>query len=92
MTKTFPHRARVDTELDKLIAQGILELIDHAKWEIPIVTPIKTDGSIRICADYKVTLNCALQKNAYPVPVVQHLRHSLEEGKVFAKLDLDQAY
>lgn len=38
------------------------------------------------------TLNWALQKSAYPVPVVQHLLHSLGEGKVFAKLDLVQAY
>lgn len=47
----------VDTELDKLIAQGTLELVDHARWEMPIITPLKADGSIHICADYKCTLN-----------------------------------
>lgn len=29
---------------------------------------------------------------AYPMPVVQHLLHSLGNGRVFAKLDLAQAY
>uniref|UniRef100_A0A670HPH4 Gypsy retrotransposon integrase-like protein 1 n=1 Tax=Podarcis muralis TaxID=64176 RepID=A0A670HPH4_PODMU len=88
----FALKAKVDEQLDKLIAQGVLEPVDHAKWETPIVTPVKPDGSVRICTDYKCTINKALQQHAYPVPVVQHLLHSLGEGKVFAKLDLAQAY
>ncbi|XP_026536196.1 uncharacterized protein K02A2.6-like, partial [Notechis scutatus] len=88
----FPLRPKIDKQIDKLIKQGVLEPIDHARWETPIVTPVKLDGSVRICGDYKATLNCALQQSAYPVPVVQHLLHSLGGGKVFAKLDLAQAY
>ncbi|XP_026537681.1 uncharacterized protein K02A2.6-like, partial [Notechis scutatus] len=88
----FALKPKIDEQLDKLIAQGVLEPIDHARWETPIVTPIKPDGSLRICGDYKATLNHALQQSAYPVPVVQHLLHSLGGGKVFAKLDLAQAY
>ncbi|XP_058041463.1 uncharacterized protein K02A2.6-like [Ahaetulla prasina] len=88
----FALKPKIDREIDKLVNQGILVPVDHAKWETPIVTPIKPDGSIRICADYKATLNKALQKSAYPVPVVQHLLHSLGHGQVFAKLDLAQAY
>ncbi|XP_058049000.1 uncharacterized protein K02A2.6-like, partial [Ahaetulla prasina] len=88
----FALKPKIDREIDKLVSQGILVPVDHAKWETPIVTPIKPDGSIRICADYKATLNKALQKSAYPVPVVQHLLHSLGHGQVFAKLDLAQAY
>ncbi|XP_026563421.1 uncharacterized protein K02A2.6-like, partial [Pseudonaja textilis] len=88
----FVLKPKIDEQLDKLVAQGVLEPIDHARWETPIVTPIKPDGSIRICGDYKATLNHALQQSAYPVPVVQHLLHSLGGGWVFAKLDLAQAY
>ncbi|XP_058023862.1 uncharacterized protein K02A2.6-like, partial [Ahaetulla prasina] len=88
----FALKPKIDREIDKLISQGILVPVDHTKWETPIVTPVKPDGSVRICADYKATLNKALQKSAYPVPVVQHLLHSLGQGHVFAKLDLAQAY
>nr|XP_034959630.1 uncharacterized protein K02A2.6-like [Zootoca vivipara] len=88
----FALKAKMDEQLDKLIAQGVLEPVDHAKWETPIVTPVKPDGSMRICAGYKCTINKALQQHAYPVPVVHHLLDSLGEGKVFAKLDLAQAY
>ncbi|XP_032072036.1 uncharacterized protein K02A2.6-like [Thamnophis elegans] len=85
-------KPKVDAELDKLVAQGILEPVDHARWETPIVLPIKPDGSVRICADYRCSINRALPAHAYPVPVVQHLLHTLGEGTVFAKLDLAQAY
>ncbi|XP_060542061.1 uncharacterized protein K02A2.6-like [Pantherophis guttatus] len=88
----FALRPKVDEQLDKLIAQGVLEPIDHASWETPIVTPLKHDGSVRICADYRCTINKALAQSAYPVPVVQHLLHSLGSGAIFAKLDLAQAY
>ncbi|XP_058038083.1 uncharacterized protein K02A2.6-like [Ahaetulla prasina] len=85
-------RPKVDMELDKLIAQGVLEPIEYSHWETPIVIPLKPDGSIRICADYKCTINKALQANQYPLPVVQQLLHSLGPGRVFVKLDLVQAY
>ena len=83
----FALKEKIDAELDKLLAQGVLEPVSHAMWETPIVTPIKPDGSVRICADYKCTLNKALQQHAYPVPVVSHLLASLAGGKLFAKLD-----
>ncbi|XP_058024074.1 uncharacterized protein K02A2.6-like [Ahaetulla prasina] len=74
-------RPKVDKELDKLIAQGILVPVDYSPWETPIVIPLKPDGSVRICADYKGTINKALQANPYPVPVVQHLLHSLGKAQ-----------
>ncbi|XP_029139104.1 uncharacterized protein K02A2.6-like, partial [Protobothrops mucrosquamatus] len=88
----FALKSKIDAELDKLLQQGILEPVDSSPWETPIVTPLKANGDIRICADYKCTLNKALQQHAYPVPVVSHILASLKEGKIFAKLDLAQAY
>ncbi|XP_015281060.1 PREDICTED: uncharacterized protein K02A2.6-like [Gekko japonicus] len=88
----IPLRPRVEKEIDKLVEQGVLEPVPHSKWETPIVTPVKPDGSIRLCADYKCTLNKALQQHSYPVPVISHILASLGGGKIFAKLDLAQAY
>nr|XP_037288668.1 uncharacterized protein K02A2.6-like [Rhipicephalus microplus] len=88
----FALRQKIDAELDKLLQQGVLEPVDCAEWETPIVTPLKGNGDIRICADYKCTINKALQQHAYPVPVVSHVLASLSGGTIFAKLDLAQAY
>ncbi|KRZ83327.1 Uncharacterized protein T08_15038 [Trichinella sp. T8] len=88
----FALKEKIDTELDKLVKQKVLEPVSHPVWATPIVTPMKPDGSVRICGDYKCTINKALLKHAYPVPAVSHLLASLAGGKVFAKLDLAQAY
>ncbi|KRZ77842.1 Transposon Tf2-6 polyprotein [Trichinella papuae] len=85
-------KEKIDMELDKLVKQKVLEPVSHAVWATPIVTPMKPDSSVRICGDYKCTINKALLKHAYPVPAVSHLLASLAGGKVFAKLDLAQAY
>ncbi|KRX70751.1 Transposon Tf2-6 polyprotein [Trichinella sp. T6] len=88
----FALKEKIDMELDKLVKQKVLEPVSHPVWATPIVTPMKPDGSVRICGDYKCTINKALLKHAYPVPAVSHLLASLAGGKVFAKLDLAQAY
>nr|XP_056721023.1 uncharacterized protein K02A2.6-like [Euleptes europaea] len=88
----FALKPRIDAELDRLVAQGVLVPVPNAPWETPIVTPLKPNGDVRICADYKCTINTALRPHAYPVPVVSHLLASPAGGQVFAKLDLAQAY
>ncbi|XP_060112835.1 uncharacterized protein K02A2.6-like [Heteronotia binoei] len=88
----FALKPKIEAELDRLTAQGVLEPVDYAIWETPIVTPIKPNGEVRICADYKCTINKALQDNPYPVPVVSHVLAALAGSKIFGKLDLAQAY
>ena len=52
----------------------------------------KTDGAVRLCSDYKVTIKPVLQVDQYPVPKVDDLFTTLAEGQRFSKLDLSQAY
>ncbi|XP_060100365.1 uncharacterized protein K02A2.6-like, partial [Heteronotia binoei] len=73
----FALKPKIEAELDRLTAQGVLEPVDYAPWETPIVTPLKPNGEVRICADYKCTINRALQDNPYPVPVVSHVLAAL---------------
>ena len=53
---------------------------------------MKNDGSIRICGDYKVTINHAAKVDSYPLPRVGDLFASLGQRKLFSKLDLAHAY
>lgn len=75
-----------------MVLQGILEPVDYSKWATPIVPVPKSDGFIRICGDYKATVNKALQPHCYPIPSIHELIANLPRGTVFAKLDLAQAY
>lgn len=85
-------RERVDAELDSMLAAGVIEPVDRSDWATPLVIARKADGGIRICADYKVTLNRVLMVDRYPVPKVDDLFSELSGQVWFTKLDLSQAY
>ena len=82
----------VEQELDRLEQAGVLERVDYSDWAAPIVTVLKRDGCVRICGDYKVTINPALDIDKYPLPRPEDLFATLAGGKYFTTLDLSHAY
>ena len=88
---TYALRGKVNAKIDCLAKSGIIEQVEFSDWAAPIVPVAKTDGSIRICADYKVTGNQAAKLDKYPIPWIDDIFVSLEGGKIFSKLDLAHA-
>ena len=66
--------------------------VERSKWAAPIVVVPKANGSIRICGDYKVTINKVVDDTCYPLPTAGDLFAKLAGGKVFTKLDLSNTY
>lgn len=75
-----------------LIQEGVLEQVDNSDWGTPLVPILKPSGDLRICSDYKVTINRFLVDFKYPLPRIEEIFASLEGGKLFTKLDLSNAY
>ena len=61
-------------------------------WAAPIVPVVKRDHSIRVCGDYKLTINQVSNTETYPLPRIEEIFASLSGGKTFTKLDLQNAY
>ncbi|GFW52231.1 retrovirus-related Pol polyprotein from transposon 412 [Trichonephila clavipes] len=53
-TVPFALKGRVENEIDRLEKEGIIEKVDSSEWATPVVPVVKSDGSIRLCADYSV--------------------------------------
>ena len=85
-------RPAVSDKLDRLEAAGILEQVPFSDWATPIVCVRKSNGSVRLCGDYKVTINPALSVDQHPLPRPEELLHSLAGGTVFSVLDMTNAY
>ena len=81
--------AKVEMELDRLVKIGVIEPVQYSDWASPIVLVVKQDGAVRICGDFKQTVN---KVDAYPLPRVEDHFASLACGKSFTKLDLAHAY
>ena len=89
----YAMRTLVEKELDRLCAEGIIEPVSFAEWAAPIVPVLKSDKtSVRICGDFKLTVNQVSKLDRYPIPKIEDLFAQLAGGKSFTKLDLSQAY
>lgn len=57
----------------------------------PIMFVKKSDGSLRLCVDYR-GLNAITVKNRYPLPLISEALDRLAGAKVYTKLDMRSAY
>ncbi|XP_061570028.1 uncharacterized protein K02A2.6-like [Cololabis saira] len=88
----FAMRAKVDEEIDRLLEEGIISPVKYAEWAAPVVPILKPDGTVRLCGDYKLTVNTVASLEQYPIPRVEDLFAALSGGKQFSKLDMSHAY
>jgi len=85
-------RPKVEEELRRLQNEGIVTKVEWSDWATPIVPVSKKDGSVRICGDYKGTVNPEQQAEQYPLPRIEAIFAKLSGGQKFSKIDLRQAY
>ena len=83
-------RAKVEAELDRLKETGVIRPVEYSERAAPIVPVLKSTGAIRICGDYKVTINQAVKVDKYPIPNINDLFTKLTGGVMYTKLDLSQ--
>ena len=85
----FAFTETLEIEINRLLKEGVIERVDNSEWGIPI---LKSDGGIRVCADYKITVNKYIEYFKYPLPRIEEIFTALQGGEQFTKLDLSNAY
>lgn len=60
----YASREKIELDLDRLEKAGTIEPVQYFEWATPIVPVIKQDGSVRVCGDYKLTVNKASKLDA----------------------------
>ena len=71
---------------------GAIEKVRYSDWATPVVPVPKPDGTVRVCGDFKITVNPMLHIDQHLIPKAEDLFATLAGGKKFSKLDLFQAY
>ena len=92
--KRLPIELRDQTkqELDRLVLKGVLAPVDEpTEWVNQMAVATKKDGSLRICIDPR-SLNLALKREHYQLPVLEDILPDLARAKVFSKVDLSHDY
>ena len=73
-------RDAVEVDLDRMERLGIVERVHTSEWAFPTVPVPKAHGSIRICGDFKVTINPVLEVDQYPLPRPEDIFSTLAGG------------
>jgi len=85
-------REGVELELEELQKNGIITPVERSDWGSSLVPVPKADGKIRLCVDYKVTVNPQLTESHYPIPRIEELIQKVKKSNYYCKLDLFKAY
>lgn len=88
----FALKEKVDQEIDNLVKAGVFVKVDYSEYATPVVPVVKANGKVRLCGDYKITLNPQLIVDEHPLPTSEELFHGLAGGEKFSKIDLCNAY
>ena len=80
-------------EVEKELERWVSEPVKYSSWASPIVCVTKKSGGVRICANFKNTLNPKILINQYHLPTVDEVIHKIGSGKShYAVIDLSNAY
>ena len=82
----------VSEELDRLQDKEIISPVTYSACAVPMVPVLKSNNTVRLCGDYKLTVNLASHLDSFPIPRVQDLFSNLSNCSLFTKLDMSQAY
>ncbi|KAL0891818.1 hypothetical protein ABMA27_015083 [Loxostege sticticalis] len=88
----YAMKEEVERELLNLEKSGIIKRVQHSEWASPIVLAKRNDRKIRVCVDYKVTVNKMLDIEHYPLPLPEDIFNELSGAGNFCVLDLSGAY
>ena len=88
----FALRDKVDVEIDRLVKEGIYKPVPYSRWATPLVPVLKANGQVRLCGDYKCTVNKSAKREVYAMPTVEEMFSKLANSSLFCKIDLSQAF
>ncbi|XP_054289850.1 uncharacterized protein K02A2.6-like [Macrosteles quadrilineatus] len=80
-------RKAVEDELHRLESGGIISKVENSQWGTPIIPVKKPNGSVRLCADYKVTANKLILDEKYPIPRIEDIFTHMNKGNAIRRQD-----
>ena len=78
--------------MERLEKAGTIEPIQYSEWATPLSQYSNRNGTVRVCCDYKLTVNKVFKLEAYPIPNLDDLYTKLAGDQIFTELDASHAY
>ena len=76
-------REKVEAELEQMVATSVIKPVCFSEWASSIVPILKRNGQVRICGDFKQTVNPVLPIDKYPIPNIDDLYSKVSSRRYF---------
>ena len=83
-------RSKVDEEIDWVLGKGFIRP-SSSPWASPMVTVWKSDGSARLCVDFR-KINGLTRQTPFYMPRVEEVLEGVGQACFISKLDLSKGY
>lgn len=83
-------QSHLNTELDKMLKQGVIEP-SHGAWSSAVLLVKKKNDEFRFCFDGR-KLNSVTKPDRYPLPRVDRILNMLRDAKYMSSIDLRSAF
>ena len=87
---------QLEHEISSMLENGVIEICPDPKgWNSPIIAVRKKNGKVRVCANFKNTINCVLapDSDVFQMPSTDTIFHEIGSGNTyFSSLDLRSGY
>ncbi|XP_029902664.1 uncharacterized protein LOC115355879 [Myripristis murdjan] len=80
----------VREHISELLKKGVIQE-SSSPYASPVVLVRKSDGSLRLCVDYR-RLNSKTRRDAFPLPRIDESLDALCDAKFFSTIDLASGY
>lgn len=88
----FALTAKISNEIQRLVKLGNLEPVSCSKWATPIIPVLKKNGEVRICGNFKLTVNPQLVIKRHPIPLKEKIFNTLRVGQRWSQIDLKHEF
>ena len=83
---------KVEDKIDEMLRLDIIEPVEGVpEWISPMVVIPKGSNDVRLCINMKFP-NEAIQREHFPLPVIDTLLNKLKGSRYFSRLDITSAY
>ena len=63
-----------------------------SEWATPVIPVLKKNGEVRLCCNFKVTVNPQLVIKRHPIPIKETNFKTMQLGQVWSQIDLKHAF
>ncbi|XP_046737570.1 uncharacterized protein K02A2.6-like [Diprion similis] len=88
----FALTSKISDEIKRLVKLGNLEPVKCSAWATPIIPVLKKNGEVRICGNFKLTVNPQLIIKRHPIPLKEKIFNTLQVGHKWSQIDLKHAF